>query len=182
MPNFSFKLQWNRRLYIYPRSTHLLTHSSVSIMLLYLIWSLSPGSGLVLNVFEGFEINTTFMLTCKYFQRLETPQLIKLFFLYIVTLVFGMRVTVGGRRGAGVPQTTQRAPLLKISILTLRRGVAISSCTAKSVCISLILSTDRCVVYRIQCFVSLQSHWRIQTNQWYKREILYSPWYLFIPN
>ena len=52
--------------YIYHRSTHSLTHwlthSSVRIMLLYPIWSLSPGSGLIIYVFNLVHLDFIYIL------------------------------------------------------------------------------------------------------------------------
>ena len=46
LPTYIFRLQMKMRL-IHLTSVYWLTHSPVRILLLYLIWSLSPGSGLV---------------------------------------------------------------------------------------------------------------------------------------
>ena len=68
-------------MYIYPRSTHWLTYSSIRIMLLYPIWSLSPGSGLV------FLKQTVYKVSRDTKQSLQIHKRTFLFWMYIGTNV-----------------------------------------------------------------------------------------------
>ena len=84
-----FKIQMYRSLYIYHCSTYLFTDLSVCIMLLYPIWSLSPGSGHKLLFKHVIELNWEGNKSSQW-QKKEKIRMtnIGFFFLFFFIIVF----------------------------------------------------------------------------------------------